>query len=640
MDSKIIFCIVFATLSLSTNASNSISFADKLEKHVSDYVAIITPQTVSSTTSASTSCVIRQIMNKYPSIILNSIKNFNDIDDENLPAIQQLFQTKHQKQILKVIIIDAVSSKNVTQKLVDAIDFLIYFSFQSSRPKTLVFLYVKQKTNLKDLFQYSWSQKFLYVTVMEFIQEKKNSSLSSKHTNKFNVITHQYNPFNNYYHSENFSETTELFTEKLSDLHEFPLKFGVMSEKTYLQFQEDDSKSFSVATASNRDIKVAKTTTKTLNSKIEFKKISLAYPTEKVTTNLSSTECVEVGNCLLSDEVDYVVEWIDTNNFQLIVNTMDIVGKWVRPLATKSFLIKQYSNNKLKLTLIITVSLGVSIMCVLMLLLRSKFNEKVYTLYNIIKILIGIAVRPEPQKMSERIFFLCLTFVYCICFADIIQESFKTSNYREINTFKDITDAGIVPRVYSGVKELLLAGSEDEVKMAENLIVYDVYDRGAMNQCLSFFLQDNVQNYNCCEVPTDLGIQIVKKSIHDAENRLISLMKEPLGIKFQTFYHSSISPYKNRFDQILQRLTETGLLNHWGDRVNWIEEADTQLDYKYAPDYDNRLKNLVYLAVLGVCYILSIIVFFIEILYFKITQKYLKKIEPVDDEKALFNYTD
>lgn len=633
VDSKIISCVVFSTLYLGINSHNDINFADKLEKYVKNYVAIVTPEKVSATTSALSSSLIRQVMEKYPTIVLNSIKNLSDLDDENLPAIQQMFQTKHQKQILKIAIVDAIKSENITQELVDSIDFLKHFSFQSTRPKTLVFLYVKQKISLKNFFAYAWSEKFLYVTVMEFLLEEENFYTSSK--NKFNLMLHQYNPFNNSYHSEKFSATTEIFSEKLSDLHEFPLKFGVLSENTYLLFQEDDSKVSSNSIA--KSIELAKATTKTLNSKIEFKQIRPAYPAENRATNVSLTKCEEIGSCLIDDEIDYVVEWTDTTNFPLFIFAMDILGKLVLQ-STRSFLIKQYSDDEFKVTLIITISLGVSLICITMFILRRKFNEKVWTLYNMIKILIGVTIRPEPQKMSERIFFLCLTFIYCICFADIVQESLKTSNYKELNTLKDITDVGIVPRVTPGIIDTLLSGNEDDIGMVKNLIFYD--DTDGINKCLSYIIQDDKRNYNCCEVSTDIGVQVAKKFVHDYENRLISLMKEPFGLKFKTLYHSSISPYKDRFNQILQRLIETGLVKHWSDRANWLEEAKTYVDYKYAAGTQSVMKNMAYLVILTVCYFLSILTFFIEILYFRISQKYAKKVAPDNDEMILFDYTD
>ena len=87
-----------------------------------------------------------------------------------------------------------------------------------------------------------------------------------------------------------------------------------------------------------------------------------------------------------------------------------------------------------------------------------KFNSKVWTTYNIIRILIGSPIYPEPQKIYERIVFLSLAFVFAALSVHVLEQIMDTylwqESFRNLNTIQDMLDVGIIPSITDDTKKL------------------------------------------------------------------------------------------------------------------------------------------------------------------------------------------
>lgn len=640
MDWKIWYYIIILTKFFTVYAQPEINIADKLEKHVAKYVAIITE--TSEKASKSSSSIIRQIMKKYPTIVVNPKKNFNETKNKNFPALQGMFGEKYQREVLKVIIIDAVNSKNTTQELVNSIDFLKNFTAHVRRPKTIIILHVKKNTYLVDFFKYCWSHKFLYVTVIEFIekQEKRSPFLSSK--KNYDVLAHQYNPFDDSIHSEKFSEKIELFSEKLSDLKKFTLKGGVEFEASYLEFQKSDLDLHPMKSEIRVDVEFAKTTLEVMNAKIDFRQMEL-IPSRKHSSNLPKTKYKNM-TCLRYDEIDYKIEWMMTVFFPTSVSPSQVsnnamFGK-IHISGSNSLLLKQYGSLEVQFSLILVIALALIILCVFALILRTKFNDKVWTIYNITKIFLGVNIRPEPKKISDRMFFMVLVFVYSVFFTDVIEKTFSVYNYKEINTLNDVVESGLVPYVNERVKhELSMSGIESDRKFAKLSIPY--FKRPEYAKCIKGLLEEGAQKYNCCEIRTKMGMQIAQKFLNNQkfandDYRLISLIKEAFGPMYKTMFHSSVSPYKPRINQIYQRLLETGIENLWLSKVRRVpssKDQDIHSSMIQMNETNRKSPSSIYMVILGICYAMSILIFFFEISCAWLTRKNSRKVFPLIKHK-------
>ncbi|KAJ8682414.1 hypothetical protein QAD02_018206 [Eretmocerus hayati] len=172
-------------------------------------------------------------------IIQGTNQNFvsNNLNYDNLTLIQDPVLLEDRMKIYgfekiferNALTMGIIECKNGSSVMRDMFTMLKYFHALNplTRGKYILNLITKERVNLTSFFQRAWSQAFLDLTVLEWIQKSANSFVTarmiSNSTAIERVIVHSFNPFNNTINREILMQHTVIFPNKVKDLHKFPL---------------------------------------------------------------------------------------------------------------------------------------------------------------------------------------------------------------------------------------------------------------------------------------------------------------------------------------------------------------------------------------------------------------------------------
>lgn len=119
-----------------------------------------------------------------------------------------------------------------------------------------------------------------------------------------------------------------------------------------------------------------------------------------------------------------------------------------------------------------------------------------------------------------------------------------------------------------------------------------------------------------------MGMEIQRIFADDKKNRLISLVKEPLAPGWAAMMHALRYPYAERFDYIMRRLLEAGLMDLWKrdvtkDYLSSVEvNRTTDVHLKnYASNNENEFSSLKIIFSLAIGYSISFVIFVFEIVW-------------------------
>ncbi|KAJ8682167.1 hypothetical protein QAD02_017959 [Eretmocerus hayati] len=101
----------------------------------------------------------------------------------------------------------------------------------STRGEYLLNFITNKRMNLKSFLHKAWSEKFLDLTVLEWITADQHEELgiNSSYTAISEILVHSYNPFNSSFQEVTLMGLIDLFPDKVGDLHGFPLNIAERS---------------------------------------------------------------------------------------------------------------------------------------------------------------------------------------------------------------------------------------------------------------------------------------------------------------------------------------------------------------------------------------------------------------------------
>lgn len=581
-----------------------------LTKHGSHHVSIITNLPQEHYSSMPTYIIHQEIMNEFPTILINTkaiTKRLNGTYHSitNSHTTNDIFK----QNILKIIFLD-VMFKNTTQELSRVLKLLRDSTVNRVPSKCAIILTnSNSNTDFQEFFRYSWVNNYLYVTIIEYLETQEQEKYFFFGKDYHRMVVHQYNPFNDSYKSDNFSVATELFSNKLLDLQGMRLNTGRTSG------MGDDGNNALDNIFYGLSCEVMRTLTKALNFSINIHTIN-----SRSETNIAKLGDIRVA--LENGTIDFWYTFVNWKGCHYKNKTGCLYGQKLGIFLyphPNCILVKQYGNIKLHIpfnTLILNAVLTIT--CIIILILIRKFDAKAWTLQNIMKILMGGSVTSEPQKISERIFFLYLTFIYIIFSVQVI-DSLYQKTYSELASLKEMVNAGIVPFLLNHTRRKL-GKREDSVlqQLSENSET--LADYRDMSDCVIALLNDANRTVNGCEIPKMIGIDIQKHFRGNKKERLISLIEQPLIPRWATIMHAPTSHYVKRFDNVVRRLDESGLVNFWMQNYTEVFLSSLKKSLNSTNDEEpmnNKREGFIMEIVfrLGIGYSVSCFVFLCEIVW-------------------------
>ncbi|KAJ8687060.1 hypothetical protein QAD02_022854 [Eretmocerus hayati] len=185
-----------------------------------------------------------------------------NIDEESLSKILNANLTQSQlksygyDRILERLSLTMaiVESRNGSKALRKMFTCLKHFHILNplTRGKYLVNLITEQSLDLEPFFRKAWSEHFLELTVLEWIQENESKLRRPNSVEiEYTVRVHSFNPFNNTFCTEILNERTQLFPDKVNNL------FGLSIYKDlYLGYHEYAVKALDFLNATMVDVEM------------------------------------------------------------------------------------------------------------------------------------------------------------------------------------------------------------------------------------------------------------------------------------------------------------------------------------------------------------------------------------------------
>lgn len=559
---KIFFWLLYlSNLYFCVNACSEIDLVNSFAKHIRNYVTLIT-KLQGGFSSPTPGNIIQEFVKKFPTIIANTDELTTHSGNETLHSIKNIFTSKSQQHdVLNVIIIDS-KDKHITEELLESVEFLENFVIQSPVSKcAIIVINSKNNMDIQQFFKWTWIRKFLYITVIEWLPKRKYKNKFFFNPDDSELIVHQHNPFNNSYKSEIFSITTELFFDKLSNLHRFPLATSLHEEFPAVVVIENYNANSIWDAIHGIDVEIIQALVKTVNFSVDVKQI---YSENKYLQKFNTTSQRSILHEF--DNSDFSFNLVTVLGRPTMEGYTDCkLGTLLYPYSY-SILTEQNGTYRISMAFYVIIFALIMTVCIVILTLIFKFDVKVWTLYNIFTILVGRSIKPEPQKVNERIFFLCLTIIYIIFFTHIMEHllnlHFYQKIYPKLDLLEELIEFKIVPHIVNHTINLMLNSNDkvlqDLAKISESLEAYPDID-----DCVSTLLSKEVRSDNGCQILTMVGDLIQKHLECDEAKRLISLVNQPLLNGWAAMMHSPMSHYVKRFDDVMRRMFEGGLIYLW-----------------------------------------------------------------------------
>lgn len=513
------------------------------------------------------------------------------VDIENMFSEKNSFSVKssvnNSKYLsLNIILTDKNFYRSIFSKSI--IDFLAKFCPIEPRQKILLIFLMKNTTLsdtfLKEVFEYTWLKKFLDFTI---ISQKENIFHDTACT-----IQH-YNPFKKEISKEKMDCKTKLFPNKISNVFQYTIKLGVIS---------NDSITVKIRDSSNKIINIE--TEKYYLLSLALKKLNFLNQFNEVGINetfLNGSRIIDKK--LANNEINIYVKprnFVVTNEHILV----DIENDCEKMLAIVP---KKSVKTKVLISIEVIIKFGflpIIIVFIYITIRILKIKHKKWELFGIIQVFFGMSTT-RPTIDADRILYVFTIVVSAIFSIDFYSNFLGigvTRNEDLFKTIKDIND--------STLKIFAFKGSFNDTFSESDIYGQSIKSRTeVLSDTVPCIEELALRDDRICIVRE--GLLIAAVNYHPMlRNRVFNIAKPIFNcLKIQYSFEKS-SPYAKKFISIFRYIHESGI-NHLLES-KWKKKVFTK-KMKEQKNVNFFLASLISIQFLG--YTVSIIIFFSE--YFK-----------------------
>ncbi|XP_043469984.1 uncharacterized protein LOC122503484 [Leptopilina heterotoma] len=460
-------------------------------------------------------------------------------------------------------------------------------------------------TIIERILSTAWRLKYLDFTLLTYSNEQphkiiKSSSLMSS------FLSHL-NPFNQNYSHELLSAKSEWFPNKLQNLNGYRLEVDCKSVYDSSEVEYNSS------------MKLLDILEKAMNFKSNVTQfIDIASKTYFEADNDKKKDILLKNILSLSDLTISLQELFQSNNelncFCQQIVVLNIVRiNVVIPKGLKC-------NEGIEVSeqiwhMILATICMISVMRLAVFLL--KFKKRAWQTLSIFQIVIGMGTSEEPLTLTERTIFgslLITCIVYTSYFYSVILDvSLKSTP--EISTLAELMNTNISVITTLNGAELLYYTLFSQSDVKRWILKEIVYPSGDEETCLKQL--SNFQNI-CC-ILKDGAYHIAEYEVKYGKLNG-KILQETVASGYSTFTAHYLSPYVNRFREIILKASEFGFLEDFYKNIPHV------LSDIPKPEEITKDKLLpILLSVLVIGYSLAIIVFLLEVITAKIKSRYSRK---------------
>lgn len=529
---------------------------------------------------------------------------------EELKMNLTIFQMVKEPELTTLFVI---ITEDVT-KLTRAMDLIESASYKNRHPQCLYLLYSKQRgLRFEQFLTTMWNKRFLDVTILHIVVENEDKTkMSLLNNEQFFAKVYQFNPYLKKTTNIKCSSGVKMFPDKLQNLNGYKIKFGTYNQP-FTNFVKMNATGYPVEMR-GFVISYARLLSQVMNFKLAFvpsneNAFGTFYCHNKNRTtgyfnNLANNVIqITAFNSLLMHNCEY---------------SYVIFGR-IKIIVLVPILMKDDKGIKGQLLLFMTTAMSLLVLISVWILIRIlKFDRHYWKLMYIIQMILQLCAPREPQKLRERLIYCYLLIVTTAISSNLFGAltGLKYSIEKELSfdTIKDVHESYLQPIGFLGMNEFGSTFADNEIK--EEFLKKHIGYVDFVDICAQHIVK--YKNISCTMQNNEAEV-IIQNTRSQNGKPQTKIVKESMTIAFSVIYLEINSPYTQRFEYILQRAAQAGLVKKW-------KKNDTRFFSKPYMEYDQNenfltTENKLLLLMIGISilgYSLSVVVFTLEILISKI----------------------
>ncbi|KAJ8666967.1 hypothetical protein QAD02_008629 [Eretmocerus hayati] len=474
------------------------------------------------------SCVLQTLASKLPSVIIDH----DELDaDVNIRLSKMASLRRPRSSTIVVICLNMVDVS--PRSAIEVLKKLIKISPVSQRSKCLLVINAENmiEDGITEILKSAWHLKFLDISI---IQIWRNET----------PVLINYNPFGNIYSSIVLNETNQLFPSKLNDLRGAPLKLIAFSSPPFIVMQVEDGK----VKISGTEFTFLEILSEKLNSSLNF----------VLSTNTSMMHINDHLDKLETNEINVSTE---TYLVRTHIGRKEVViGKFIRgtefvvvfPLQQTTSINFSYN------TVLSIISLPV-ILISLFVCTKFIFPPNRWNLVRIFQILLGVSSR-HPSKRIERVVFLTMaisSIIYSTTFFSNLTEIRFVLYEKDFSSIRDLVQSGM--KIFSATAER--DSNDKEIQLLfSNTIKIKSYA-----ECIN--KMEKIPDSACILSYEKALYYTFKEALNVDGIPTIKIASPTFCDDHVVFVYEKASPFAEKFDEILQRIIESGIPVTWESKV-------------------------------------------------------------------------
>ncbi|XP_031777564.1 uncharacterized protein LOC107982088 [Nasonia vitripennis] len=537
-------CLIMVILSMSNERSvDSLKndlFASLVNRIVSDLKTNNVVLFGSKSARSYSDAFCNRLMPKVPTISIDLSKMMIDKDNRSLslPILRHpTFST------LYVFLVNRDETGDYLKNLESTLNTTVRVSPISARPNCLIVCYSEETSSLdnwSNLLIYAWSLKFLDFTVAIVTPGES-------------PILYDYNPFTKNFRKRLLAPRTDLFPYKLDNLHGYALKIPAIELQPYLYIKRNsegevvdlDGMSFKYCQIFRESLNF----TTTFVTGMEHTVLHANFP--PIFQRLGNAEIDMLSFPFNVRSIVY--DFCDRLQLgRLFLNTNYVFIVPILPIA--------------KIDIPLDVICFVPVFALIVVVYEAaqrllRFPKKYWEVCKIFQILLGVTVpRPSPKKMVEKIVYfslIMLSMKYSIDALTKIMDIRLLKGEVAFKSLEEIAESALPIYTLDFIIEQTYGNNDEEVIQKLKKKTFPVAD---IFQCIYRM----VDNKSCmCITPHSAGAYVAKMFINEDGIVTTKVARPSLYDDMAAFAFERASPFARRFDELVQRIVESGISDSW-----------------------------------------------------------------------------
>ena len=625
MNLQVVIYIILCTLILLTSVKCCINWPRKLKdvliqnSQFNKIILIIDKSALSYTDHLGqlASC----IMQSYSTILLNT----NDRDDLTYEETSTLclYTVKVEgntdlRRLRKIIRIGLTSLNIYPNKI-----RLIIIMFCASKLSNLIV------AALKSVYESKYSFKEYYLKIIEIVIDNKLQILNLKI--QLSVQMHEFNSYENIYSIKNLSEVDKIFPVVVNNFHGRKLKLLLYPMVPTVDVKLNKTGCPDPRTLAGPEGMVFRTLAETSNFSFDIfiaKQTPLpANLNKKCMMNNYRIKLLLSGRIHVSGNF-FVLPILRNWTQKDYVNELDIVhyAHVRRPEAMVALIPILYENEitlpENFLTFFLTTMIIVFIVKGVILLM--KFESDFWTISNILHAFFGLGVRDKTKIVSERMILssvLILSMIYSVTIIDqLFDIQINLNREIKLNTWEELAAANLTFMTTQFYRDTLLETDFPVLHKLAKKAIMPKKGEDIMNNCIDNLVNKFYKNISCLDILSKAEHQVQSSAVKWGQTN-IAILKEHLVELWSVIIMSPDTTCAKRFEQIMQYLTEAGLMERWY-QTELVISKEQRIKTFINKNSNQKSQNNNVILQSRIIYLLgcllSVLIFFGELIIFRL----------------------